>query len=240
MRLRNIPAAKEFVAQSPLALDEAAALAKAGAWRFAFPNQGPLHLEIGAGRGRFLAESALASPDLNFLGLELREEMIMQALAKLASAPANLLFLWMNAARLGEVFAPGEVDLIYLNFPDPWPKARHAKRRLTAPDFLAMYGRILKPGGALRFKTDNPALFQWTELNFSAAGWQILERETDLPLARSGIVTEYESRYRRQGQPIYYIAACPPEKAVEKIESDDIKRNLNKAQPESGTKLAAD
>ena len=210
MRLRNIPGAKETVAASPRVLDEAAALALAGRWRELFPPDQPLHLEIGMGRGRFISESAAAFPDINFLGLEIREEMIMQALEKLAGSPDNLRFLWLNAARLDELFAPGEIDQIYLNFPDPWPKTRHARRRLTAPAFLSRYQLILRPGGELRFKTDNPELFHWSELNLRAGGWQIRELERDLPEERSGVITEYERRFRRQGQPICFLVAAPP------------------------------
>jgi len=210
MRLRKIPGAREVVAASPLVIAEADALARAGAWRQAFPKDGPLHLEIGMGRGRFLIASAACFPDINFLGLEMREEMIMQALDRLAGRPGNLLFLWLNAARLDQVFAAGEIDLIYMNFPDPWPKTRHAKRRLTAPALLRQYRQILCSGGELRFKTDNAALFHWSELNFRAEGWEIQDLDQNLPAERAVVMTEYENRYRRKGQPIYFLSARPP------------------------------
>lgn len=213
MRLRNIPGAKEFVAAHPLVFNEQTALLQAGHWRELFAPGQPLHLEIGMGRGRFICESAAAFPHISFLGLEIREEMVMQAIEKLDDLPAppdNLRFLWLNAAALAELFAPGELDMIYLNFPDPWPKTKHARRRLTAPSFISQYAAILKPGGCLRFKTDNQRLFHWSELNFRAAGWNILELDGDLSPERSGMITEYERRYRRLGQPIYFLAAAPP------------------------------
>ena len=212
MRLRNIPGAKEAVAASSLVWNETAALEQRGSWQQIFPKTQALHLEIGMGRGLFITTLAKRFPDVNFLGLEIREEMVMQALERLSDAvePAgsdNLRFLWLNAARMDELFAENEVERIYINFPDPWPKSRHAKRRLTALPLLAIYRKILAPGGEFYFKTDNQPLFDWSVENFTAAGWQLDEVSYDLPLERSIAVTEYENRYRGQGQPIYGLLA---------------------------------
>lgn len=207
MRLRHIPAAREFVAQHPLALDEEQALACRGQWSRVFGRVAPLQLEIGMGRGRFLTALAQQRPEINFLGLELREEVLMQAIRRLEEIPPNLRFLQLDAALLTEVFAPGEIDRLYLNFPDPWPKARHAKRRLTAPAFVRRYHLILANGGQLLFKTDNQALFDWSLPNFEPAGLTVAEVSADLPLENTLVCTEYEARYRRLGQPIYFIRA---------------------------------
>ena len=202
MRLRHIPGAAEAVAASPLVYSEKTAPGYKGHWRELFGNDAPLHLEIGMGRGKFILAQALAQPDIDFIGLELREEMIMEALEKVEDIPANLRFLWVNAGLLPELFAEGEVDKIYLNFPDPWPKSRHAKRRLTAASFLEMYEHILADEGILRFKTDNEDLFRWSVWSFSESGWQEVSVTYDQPWEEAGIISEYETRYRRKGQPI--------------------------------------
>ncbi len=210
MRLRNIPGAKEFVSAHPLVFAEKAALACAGKWRQVFAQDGPIHLEVGMGRGKFILNSALAEPEINFLALEIREEMVFNTIERMETMeiqPKNLRFLWLNAELLPEIFAPGEVERIYLNFPDPWPKSRHAKRRLTSQTFLERYHKILAPQGLLRFKTDNLPLFQWSLGNFRAAGWNLQDVDLDLPEEKSGVITEYESRYRRKGQPIYFLQA---------------------------------
>lgn len=211
MRLRHDRAAAARAAASPLTLDAAAAEAQRGSWAALFPAVQPLYLEIGMGRGRFILESAALYPEINYLGLELRAEMIAEALDKIAQPPANLRLLHINAALLGEAFAPGEAARIYLNFPDPWPKSRHAKRRLTAPFFLSLYEQILADQGQLWLKTDDAALFQWSLANLQARNWQLLRISHDLPAERSGVITEYENRYRKRGQPIFAACAAKPE-----------------------------
>lgn len=212
MRLRNIPGAKEAVSASPLVWNEAAALEQQGNWQEIFPQQQPLQLEIGMGRGLFITSLSQRLPGVNFLGLEIREEMVMQTLERLPKEadltnPANLRFLWLNAARLDELFAENEVSRIYINFPDPWPKSRHAKRRLTALPMLAIYEHILSPGGEIRFKTDNQPLFDWSVQNFTTAGWQLENVTHDLALEDTIALTEYENRYRGHGQPICGLTA---------------------------------
>ena len=214
MRLRHIPGAAEAVAAHPLVFDEQSAPCYRGRWQEAFaaetavgePARRPsLHLEIGMGRGRFLLAAAAADPRVNFLGLEKREEVILQALERIKNKqpPANLRILWLDASRLPEIFGPGEVEHIYLHFPDPWPKARHAKRRLTAEGFLAIYRAIMAPGGMLTLKTDNAQLFAWSQETFAADRWQALRIVENVPQEEAGIASEYEGRYRRQGKPIY-------------------------------------
>ena len=212
MRLRNIPGAQAVVAASPLVLREPDALPFRGRWQEAFPVARPLHLEIGMGRGLFITTLAAQTPDVNYLGLEQQDEMIFKTLGRLAAdaPPDNLRFLWLNAVSLRELFAPAEVDRIYLNFPDPWPKRRHAGRRLTAPPMLRAYREILSPRGELRFKTDNEALFDWSLENFQMDGWQLSTVSRDLSVEQSGVLTEYENRFRGHGQPIFGLTArCP-------------------------------
>ena len=209
MRLRHDPAAAPFVAAHAQVLLEDAAPAHRGAWRQALglDAAAALALEIGCGRGRFILEAAQARPECGFLGLELRAEMVMQAIERVSELPPNLRFLCLNAALLPELFAAGEVDTVYLNFPDPWPKSRHAKRRLTAPPFLRQYREILSSDGRLRFKTDNRPLFDWTLENLPASGLAVVEIDYALDAAVSGPISEYEARFRRRGQPIYYLSA---------------------------------
>ena len=202
MRLRHIEGAAEFVASNEQVILEQDALAMSGHWQQLFANESLLHLEIGMGRGRFLMASAAAYPQINFIGLELCEEVIMQALQRYQELPPNIRILWLNAKMLDQVFAKGEVERIYLNFPDPWPKNRHAKRRLTWDDYLHKYQHILDDEGTLRFKTDNPQLFDWSVARFADNGWEPVGLSHDLPLEESGIISEYETRYRRYGQPI--------------------------------------
>lgn len=209
MRLRNIPGAQQIVRASDLVWDEMAALAQRGHWGEVFSTPQPLHLEIGMGRGLFISTLARVHPEINFLGLELREEMVMQTIQRLEedSPPANLRFLWLNAARLDELFIPGEVEHIYINFPDPWPKSRHAKRRLTALPMLAKYKDILAQQGQLNFKTDNFMLFDWSIKNFQQTGWLLEHITYDLPIEQSQVMTEYERRYRNHNIPICSLTA---------------------------------
>lgn len=204
MRLRHIPGAAETVTASKAVFDQQRAPGLKGCWREIFANDRPIHVEIGMGRGRFLLASAAAFPAHNFIGLEIREEMIMQALERAETLPSNIRFLWLNAGLLEEIFAEQEIARIYLNFPDPWPKSRHAKRRLTSAPYLKKYKAVLEKDGTVRFKTDKPELFAWSEESFAAGGWELLTFSYDLPLAEAGIVSEYETRYRRLGQPIFF------------------------------------
>ena len=209
MRLRHDPAAIPFVTAHERVLREDDAPACRGSWRglFGRGKDAVLALEIGIGRGRFILTSSQVQPDVCFLGLELRAEMVMQTIERVRALPPNLYLLQLNASLLPELFAPGEIDLIYLNFPDPWPKARHARRRLTAPEYLQSYRRILRKDGELRFKTDNHDLFEWSLENLAAQGFALRDVDRDLSAERSGVMTEYEKRFRTRGQPIYFACA---------------------------------
>ena len=207
MRLRNIPGSKEAVAGSEFVISEDIMFTKKGHWGEVFGNTCPLMLEIGTGKGRFITDMALAHPFINYIGIEKYSSVLIKALEKRAApgAPSNLL-LRMDAEYLTDVFAPGEVSGIYLNFSDPWPKDRHAKRRLPGREFLARYERVLTPEGKVEFKTDNQDLFEFAVESARESGWKILALTRDLhhdpELNKENILTEYEEKFSSMGNPI--------------------------------------
>lgn len=188
---------------------------KKGAWRRLFgeeiPDDAPLFLEIGCGKGAFILEMAKREPDTLFVAVEFCREAMLLAVEKVyAEGLGNVRFLGADAAKLGEYFAEGEVDRIFLNFSDPWPKARHAKRRLTAPSFLTTYRTILKDGGFIRQKTDNVLLFESSLENYAACGWRCEDICRDLhasPWAKDNILTEYEINFSGKGLTINAVTA---------------------------------
>jgi tRNA (guanine-N7-)-methyltransferase len=213
MRLRRNLKARPLVESHALVVTEQTALSLAGRWRGCFAADKPLHIEIGMGQGRYLNAAALSHPEHNYLGLEKRAEPLMWLLKQMQEPhPANLRILCAEAALLPEIFAPGEVDTLYLLFPDPWPKIRHAKRRLTSPAFVEVYQCILKPAGRLIFKTDGAAFYHWSCENFKEAGWRLAKASEDWPLRAGEIITNYEQRFRDLGQAICYAELIPPQK----------------------------
>ena len=206
MRLRNIPRAAEEVAASPYVEQQPAGWQ--GRWLQRFCRQNPLHIEIGMGKGRFLMQMAALHPQINYIGFERYTSVLLRAVEKLAGAepaPDNLLFVCEDASRLPEFFAPGEIGKIYLNFSDPWPKERHAARRLTSPAFLSRYGQVLAADGTIEFKTDNQDLFGYSLTAAQESGWQIIASTRDLhhdPLGQDNIMTEYEEKFSSKGNPI--------------------------------------
>lgn len=218
MRLRNIPRAEGVLAASPEVLKNPEQFC--GAFRqTVFQNTNPLHIEIGMGKGQFLLTLALQNPSVNYIGIERYSSVLLRPVEKLASmqaageaVPANLRFICMDAADISQVFAPGEVDRIYLNFSDPWPKARHARRRLTSLEYLARYDEILSPNGQVEFKTDNRALFDFSLEQIEASPvWTLAARTFDLhhdPLLNQGnIMTEYEEKFSSMDHPICKLIA---------------------------------
>ncbi|MCH5265923.1 MAG: tRNA (guanosine(46)-N7)-methyltransferase TrmB [Lachnospiraceae bacterium] len=205
MRLRNIKGSKEFIDKSPFVVHQPEDYK--GCWHSLFQNNHPLHLEIGMGKGQFIHTLAENNPHINYLGMEMYSSVLYRALEKRAETELNnLFFLRFDAKYLTDIFADGEVDRLYLNFSDPWPKDRHAKRRLTSPNFLALYDQVLKPEGRLQFKTDNRALFDYSVESVQASGrWHIKELTYDLhhsEFIEGNIMTEYESRFVAEGKPI--------------------------------------
>jgi tRNA (guanine-N7-)-methyltransferase len=208
MRLRNIPGSREVIAASEFVVHEDVMREKKGHWHEVFGNDHPLYLEVGMGKGRFITDLALRYPQCNYVGIEKYSSVLLRALEKREELTEveNLLFLRMDAENLPEVFGKDEVAGIYLNFSDPWPKDRHAKRRLPSREFLARYDQILQPGGKVEFKTDNRALFEFALEQAEEAGWKIEAHTFDLhhdeQMVQGNIMTEYEERFSSQGNPI--------------------------------------
>ena len=205
MRLRNIPGADEAILNSEYCIKEPES--KKGNWQSVFSSTQPLHIEIGMGKGRFIMDMAAAHPDINYLGIERYSSVLLRALQKMEETPMpNLRFICMDAADVTEVFAKDEVSRIYLNFSDPWPKDRHAKRRLTSKTFLGRYDKILKPEGHVEFKTDNKDLFQFSLEQAEPAGWHLDAFTWDLhhdeTLNQGNVMTEYEQKFSSMGNPI--------------------------------------
>ena len=205
MRLRNIPAAADAIANSPFCVLDYTE--HKGAWRKLFGNDNPIYMEIGMGKGRFLMQLAKLCPDINFIGVERYGSVLYRALQKMEAEPlTNIRFLCIDADILPEIFAEGEIDKIYLNFSDPWPKDRHAKRRLTSRQFLDRYDKILKKDGVLEFKTDNRPLFDFSLEEVNASKWKLdaftYDLHHDEVMNRGNIMTEYEEKFSSIGNPI--------------------------------------
>ncbi|MCR4605693.1 MAG: tRNA (guanosine(46)-N7)-methyltransferase TrmB [Eubacterium sp.] len=206
MCLRNVKGSRDVIATSPYVVQEPEKLR--GTWNSTlFENSNPIHLEIGMGKGSFLYALANQNPDINYLGIEKYSSVLIRAIQKREEGDLdNLYFLRFDATNLCDIFADGEIDRIYLNFSDPWPKDRHAKRRLTSPDFLALYDKVLKNEGFIQFKTDNRDLFDYSvEVVNSSEIWHINELTYDLQsseFAEGNVMTEYEEKFTALGHPI--------------------------------------
>ena len=212
MRLRNIAGSREVIADSQFTVKDPEK--KKGLWKKeVFGNDKPIHIEIGMGKGRFLMDMAALHPDINYIGIEKYSSVLLRAIQKQEELQLpNVIFIRMDAEVITEVFAPAEVDKIYLNFSDPWPKDRHAKRRLPSREFLGRYDKILKADGVVEFKTDNRDLFQFALDEVEPAGWTLDavtdDRHNYEVMNRGNVMTEYEERFSSQGNPIYkYIVS---------------------------------
>ncbi|WP_343246526.1 tRNA (guanosine(46)-N7)-methyltransferase TrmB [Diplocloster hominis] len=210
MRLRNIKGSREIIQKSPYVVHEE--VSAKGKWQDIFGNQNKIHIEIGMGKGRFLMTLAKEHPDINYIGIEKYSSVLLRALEKQQEEELpNVKFIRMEAEYLPEVFAKGEVDRVYLNFSDPWPKDRHAKRRLTSREFFARYDQILAPEGLVEFKTDNRVLFEFSLEEVTEAGWCLKVSTFDLhhdPVLNEGnVMTEYEEKFSSMGNPIHKLTA---------------------------------
>lgn len=213
MRLRNIQGAKEVIVNSSWVVQEPEE--KKGNWKAVFGKEQPLHIEVGMGKGRFLMDMAKLHPEINYIGIEMYDSVLLRAVQKAESLEeplSNLLFLRMDARDLPEVFEKGEVGRIYLNFSDPWPKDRHAKRRLTSHEFLERYEKILPEEGLVEFKTDNRDLFEFSlEEIRNAPNWTLNAYTYDLhnneEMNRGNVMTEYEEKFSSVGNPICKLIA---------------------------------
>lgn len=214
MRLRNIPGSRDIIAESSWVVQDPSS--HRSAWNQVFQNDHPLHIEVGMGKGRFLMDLAQAYPERNYIGIEMYSSVLLRAVQKadaladsLPVPPGNFRFLRLDARELASVFAPGEVGRIYLNFSDPWPKDRHAKRRLPSKEFLARYDQILAPEGRIEFKTDNRDLFKFSLEQAEEAGWTVEQLTWDLhhdpAMMEGNVMTEYEERFSAKGNPIHKV-----------------------------------
>lgn len=217
MRLRHIRGAEETIAASPYVVQEPKM--QKGRWEEVFGNKNPIYIEVGMGKGRFIMELARLHPENNYIGIERYSSVLLRALQKMEEMELpNIRFMCVDAKELGEMFEKGEVSQIYLNFSDPWPKDRHAKRRLTSPEFMKVYQQILAEDGRVEFKTDNKGLFEYSLEAIPEAGWEIIEKTFDLhnsPMAEGNVMTEYEMKFSSEGQSICKLVAVYPKEKAE-------------------------
>ena len=209
MRLRNVPGARETIIENQFSIQQPEQMK--GKWAEVFQNYHPIHIEVGMGKGQFIIEMARRNPEVNYIGIEKYSSVLVRAVEKLEDFEQdNLRLIRMDAENIEEVFDKDEVDRIYLNFSDPWPKDRHAKRRLTSTRFLERYDNILTPEGRVMFKTDNKDLFDFSLEQVEEAGW-ILENHTyDLHHSEyneGNVMTEYEEKFSAKGNPICRLVA---------------------------------
>lgn len=210
MRLRNVPGAREVMIENKYVFTEPESMK--GAWKEVFGNDNPVYIEIGMGKGRFITTLASMNPDINYVGIEKYSSVLLRAVEKQNELQlANLRFIRMDAETICEVFGDEEVSGIYLNFSDPWPKDRHAKRRLTSRQFFDRYNQILAGSGRVEFKTDNRGLFDFSVEEAGEAGWKLdavtYDLHNDKELVEGNIMTEYEEKFSAAGNPICKLIA---------------------------------
>lgn len=209
MRVRKRKGAEEHLANHPqyVILEPEAAKGK---WHELFGNDNPIHIEVGSGKGAFITGMAKQNPDINYIGIDIQLSVLSYALDKvLASGAENVKLLRVDGSSLTNYFADGEVDMMYLNFSDPWPKSRHEKRRLTYKTFLDTYKQILPENGEIHFKTDNRGLFEYSLTSFSKYGMVLNKVWLDLHASdyEGNVMTEYERKFSEKGQVIYRVEA---------------------------------
>lgn len=211
MRLRNVKGAREemlvnrFVVQEPWQYK--------GKWSEFFGNDNPIYIEVGMGKGKFIIENAEKNPDINYIGIEKYSSVLIRAIEKQEQLELpNLIFIREDAEKTDDIFDAEEISKVYLNFSDPWPKDRHAKRRLTSKQFLARYEKIIKKDAVVEFKTDNRPLFDFSLEQVNEAGWELIMHTFDLhnsEYAAGNIMTEYEEKFSQLGNPICKLIAKP-------------------------------
>lgn len=213
MRLRHIPEADKAILTHKLSIQNPEN--NKGKWNSVFDNDNPIQIEIGMGKGKFLTRLATINPKINYLGMERYSSVLYRALQKMDSLEeplSNILFLCEDAMKITEFFEKGEIDKIFLNFSDPWPKDRHAKRRLTSPVFLELYAAILESGHTIEFKTDNRLLFDYSvetineypDFDITAITYDL---HNDEKMNEGNVMTEYEEKFSSKGNPIYKLIA---------------------------------
>ena len=211
MRLRNVPGARDVMEESGFVFTEPAGMS--GTWKEVFGNDNPIYIEVGMGKGQFITTLAEQNPDINYVGIEKYSSVLLRAVQKMQEDELpNVHFLCIDAATLPDIFDRNEVDRIYLNFSDPWPKDRHARRRLTSSEFLARYDLFLAPDGRIEFKTDNQDLFTFSLEEIESSDKWHLDASTrdlhhDAAMNEGNIMTEYEEKFSAVGNPICKLIA---------------------------------
>lgn len=211
MRLRNVKGARETIEESKHVIEEPEDLK--GKWKEYFKNTNPIHLEIGMGKGQFITKLASENPNINYIGIEKFSSVIVRAIEKLDEREEklnNLCLIRFDAENITNIFKKNELERIYLNFSDPWPKGRHAKRRLTSKEFLERYDQVLTQDGEVIFKTDNKDLFEFSLKQVEKKGWKLRNVTSDLhnsQYSTDNIMTEYEEKFSSIGKPIYRLVA---------------------------------
>lgn len=211
-----------------------------GRWHEFFGNSQPIYVELGMGKGKFISEHSGRNPHINYIGVDMYDELIRRASEKARIVwgeevePPNLALVRANIETIETIFAPGEVERVYLNFSDPWPKSKHARRRLTHHRFLAKYQELLNDNGMIHFKTDSRSLFEFSLNSFALVGLQL--QNISLDLHRDGlredlVLTEYEGKFVAQGQPIYRLEAVIGELALQQFGEQKQALLAAKAQP---------
>ena len=209
MRLRNVRGSREAIEASEYTVNVPEEMK--GKWREVFGNDNPIYIEIGMGKGKFITTLAQENPNINYIGIEKYSSVLIRAIEKRRELDINnLVFIRMDAENIGDVFEKEEVSRIYLNFSDPWPKDRHAKRRLTSRQFFARYDNVLVKNGQVEFKTDNRPLFDFSLEEIPEAGWTIVGSTFDLhnsDMCEGNVMTEYEEKFSSIGNPIHKLIA---------------------------------
>ncbi len=208
MRLRKVRGADEIIENFDYSFHSGVEFK--GKWHQEFKNDNPIHIEVGMGKGNFVIGMAKQNPHINYIGIEKYDSVLVRAVEKVVDEPLeNLRLLKFDANDLTSIFAEGEVDQIYLNFSDPWPKNRHAKRRLTSPEFLKRYERVIKKEGEIHFKTDNQGLFEYSLESINEYGLILKNISLDLHKSdfKGNVMTEYEAKFHGLGERIYRLEA---------------------------------
>lgn len=208
MRLRKKWWARPEMEASPLVIVEPKELK--GKWQEEFKNNNNIYLELGCGRGRFITTRAQQNSNINFIGVDLKDEVLIYALKKLEDTELqNARLIPMNIAGIAEVFEKDEISRIYINFCNPWPKDRHNKRRLTHTKFLTEYKKFLKPNSEIWFKTDDTELFEDSQEYFKESGFSIEYLTYDLHKSdfTQNVVTEYEEKFTSLGMKTMFLLA---------------------------------
>lgn len=208
MRLRNLKNKEIIMDQSPYLIRDPENYR--GKWMEVFGNNHPIQIEIGMGKGQFIIQNALANPDINFIGIEKYDSVIAKALLKIPENVPNLKMIRGNALEIDSMF-DHEVDCIYLNFSDPWPKKRHHLRRLSSHVFLEKYESVFEGEKVIEMRTDNSDLFQYSLVSFSTFGYVLEEIYFDLHKEKMPfITTEYEDKFSKDDLPIYFVRCLKP------------------------------